>query len=163
MMWKSRFMATAGVTAAMLASTALGASPAGAVTRNAGLCTPTGCTCTPTTCQPIKKPTPKPYPISSCFSISAIASSFGQNGVDNQITVDGQCFVGGSTAVVSLTKDVSGLPTTTQHAPIAGDGTFSTTFFLPANASGTYNIWAYDWIGPEWISPMSNQLSLRFL
>lgn len=164
MMWKSRITAIAGVAAAMLAATALGASPAGAVTLNGpGICTPTGCTCTPTTCQPIQKPPPKPYPVSSCFAISAIASSFGQNGVSNELTVQGQCFVTGSTAVVSVTKDVSGLPTTTQRAPVAGDGTFTITFFLPADAAGNYNIWAYDYIGPGWMSPMSNQLSLRYL
>jgi len=166
LMLKSRLTAIAGVTTAMFAATALAASPAGAVTSNGpGICTPTGCTCTPTTCKPIPKPPPKPYPMSSCFSINAITVPTGGTGLRNELIIQGQCFVAGSTAVVSVTKDVSGLPTTTQRVPVAADGTFTTALYSSADFPlnrGTYNIWSYDWIGPEWISPMSNQVQVTF-
>ncbi|MBV9414361.1 MAG: hypothetical protein JO363_05230 [Solirubrobacterales bacterium] len=162
-MWKSPITAIAGVTAALLATTAFAASPAGAVTKNGpGVCTPSGCTCTPTTCQPIQKPAPKPYPISSCFSINATPDPIGERQFTNELTVQGQCFAADSTADVSVTKDVTGLPTTTYDVPVAADGTFTATFVLPADAAGTYNIWAADYIGPGWLSPTSNQVSLKF-
>lgn len=163
MMWKSRITAIAGVAAAMLAATALGASPAGAVTPNApGICTPTGCTCTPTTCQPIKKPPPQPYPypMPAGFSISYELIGLGTSN-PNYLTVHGQGFLTGTTAEVSFTQDGSGL-ITTQAVTVPPGGSFTIPFGY-LTSSGTYHVWADDYIGPEWISPMSNQLSFTLL
>ena len=143
-MYKSRIAQFAGIITATLATAALGASSAAALNPNGPVPVP------------IKKPIPRPFPIGACFSISATALP--NAGFFNVEQINGQCFVPGTVAEVSVYDGYDGYDQT-QEVTVAANGTFTLKLEpAPNPLLGSYDVTAVDPIGPSWISPSTSVL-----